>query len=42
MDTHTNGVVIDNALGFGLCGGHDGGFDGEGAEKSAEERRGGR
>lgn len=32
----TNGVLIDDALGFGLCGGHAGGLRCGGAEETEE------
>lgn len=38
---NTDGVLIDDALGFGLCGGHGGWADGR-TEEAAEERNGGR
>ena len=39
--TPTDSVVVDDALGFGLCGGHGGGVHGR-SEEAAEERNGGR
>ena len=37
----TDSVVIDDALGLGLCGGHGGGVRGR-SEEAAEERNVGR
>ena len=40
-ERRTNSVVVDDALGFGLCGGHGCGVHGR-TEEATEERNGGR
>lgn len=37
----TDSVVVDDALGFGLCSGHGGGVHGR-SKEAAEEKNGGR